>query len=84
MSVVYMLGIVLAGATVAALPASLGVGACQPAMRLHCWPWARHSRPFLAAAPPARVCSESAACEGTLQLIHERRFPLNKHVNFFK
>lgn len=28
--------------------------------------------------------SESAACEGTLQLIHERRFPLNKHVNFFK
>lgn len=28
--------------------------------------------------------SESAACEGTLRLIHERRFPLNKHVNFFK
>lgn len=28
--------------------------------------------------------SESAACEGTLQLVVERRFPMNKHLNFFK
>ncbi|PSC75844.1 dnaJ-like protein dnj-5 isoform X3 [Micractinium conductrix] len=28
--------------------------------------------------------SESATCDGTLQTVHERRFPLNNHVNFFK
>ncbi|PRW59135.1 dnaJ-like protein dnj-5-like [Chlorella sorokiniana] len=28
--------------------------------------------------------SESAACEGTLQMVHERRIPLNRHINFFK
>lgn len=28
--------------------------------------------------------SESAACEGSLRMVHERGFPMNKHINFCK
>ena len=43
----------------------------------------QHPRTRLPLPPPPR-CSESATCDGTLQTVHERRFPLNNHVNFFK